>query len=72
MPMNSFWRIFSLEFTAAVRSKSLVLLLVASVAWMFAAPFMFVGDGTAEGVRALAVHYSLGGVAALLSVSLLA
>ena len=72
MPMNSFWRIFSLEFTAAVRSKSLALLLVASVAWMFAAPYMFVGDGTAEGVRALAVHYSLGGVAALLSVSLLA
>ena len=70
--MNSFWRIFSLEFTAAVRSKSLLLLLIASVAWMVAAPFLFVGDGTVEGSRALAVHYSLGGVAALLAVSLLA
>ena len=70
--MNSFWRIFSLELTAAVRSKSLLLLLIASVAWMVAAPFLFVGDGTVEGSRALAVHYSLGGVAALLAVSLLA
>ena len=70
--MNSFWRIFSLEFTAAVRSKSLALLLVASIAWMFAAPFLFVGDGTPEGARAIVVHYSLGGVAALLAVSLLA
>ena len=70
--MNSFWRIFSLEFTAAVRSRTLLLLLVASVAWMFAAPFVFVGDGTAEGSRALVVHYSLGGVAALLAVALLA
>lgn len=70
--MNSFWRIFSLEFTAAVRSRTLLLLLVASVAWMLAAPFIFVGDGTAEGARALVVHYSLGGVAALLAVALLA
>ena len=70
--MNSFWRIFSLEFTAAVRSKSLALLLVAAVAWMFAAPFLFVGDGTVEGSRALALHYSLGGVAAVLAVALLA
>ena len=70
--MNSFWRIFSLEFTAAVRSKSLALLLVASLAWMFAAPFVFVGDGTETGTRAIALHYSLGGVAALLVVTLLA
>ena len=70
--MNSFWRIFSLEFTAAVRSRTLLLLLVASLAWMLAAPFVFVGDGTAEGARALVVHYSLGGVAALLAVALLA
>ena len=70
--MNSFWRIFSLEFTAAVRSRTLLLLLVASLAWMLAAPFVFVGDGTAEGARSLVVHYSLGGVAALLAVALLA
>jgi hypothetical protein len=72
MQMSSFWRIFSLEITAAVRSKSLVLLLVASVAWMFAAPLLFVGDGTIEGARAISVHYSLGGVAALLTISILA
>ena len=70
--MNSFWRIFSLEFTAAVRSKSLILLLVASLSWMFAVPFLFVGDGTDAGNRAIALHYSLGGVAALLVVTLLA
>ena len=70
--MNSFWRIFSLEFTAAVRSRALALLLFASVGWMFAAPLLFIGDGTDEGSRILAVHYSLGGVAALLSIALLA
>ena len=70
--MNSFWRIFSLEVVAFARSKSLALLLAASAAWMFAAPFLFRGDGTAEGARQLAVHYSIGGVAALLAVSLLA
>ena len=69
--MNSFWRIFSLEFTAFVRSKSLAMLLAASVAWMFVAPLVFGGDGTEEGARQLTVHYSLGGVAALLSVVLL-
>ena len=68
--MNSFWRIFSLEFTAFVRSKSLAMLLAASAAWMLVAPFAFRGDGTAEGARQLALHYSLGGVAALLAVSL--
>ena len=70
--MNSFWRIFSLELTAFVRSRSLLLLLAASLGWMFAAPLVFRGDGTLEGSRQLAVHYSLGGVAALVSVALLA
>lgn len=70
--MNSFWRIFSLEFTAFTRSKALALLLAASVAWMFAAPFVFKGDGTAEGARELSLYYSLGGVTALLAVTLLA
>ena len=70
--MSSFWRIFSLELTAFVRSKSLAILLAVSAAWMFAAPAVFRGDGTSEGARQLVVHYSLGGVAALLAVSLLA
>ena len=70
--MSSFWRIFLLELTAFVRSRSLAILLAASAAWMFAAPAAFRGDGTSEGARQLVVHYSLGGVAALLAVSLLA
>lgn len=70
--MTSFWRIFSLEFTAFVRSKALALLLAASLVWMFAAPHLFSGDGTAAGARELSLYYSLGGVAALLSVTLLA
>ena len=68
--MTSFWRIFSLELLSVVRSKTLAMLLVASVAWMFAAPFVFRGDGTSEGARELVVHYSLGGVVALLVVAL--
>ena len=70
--MNSFWRIFWLEFVAAVRSKSLAMLSAASLGWMFAAPLLFMGDGTADGAREVSLHYSLGGVAALLAVSLLA
>ena len=70
--MTSFWRIFWLEFTGFVRSKALALLVVASVLWMFALPFVMKGDGTASGIRELYVHYSLGGVFALLVVALLA
>ena len=69
--MTSFWRIFSLEFTGFVRSKALALLVVASVAWMLAAPYIFKGDGTASGARELSLLYSLGGVVALLAVTLL-
>lgn len=69
--MISFWRIFCLEFVALVRSKSLALLLAASAVWMFVAPAVFRGDGTASGARELAVHYSLGGVAALVATALL-
>ena len=70
--MISFWRIFWLEFTGFVRSKALALLIVASVLWMFALPFVMKGDGTADGTRELYVHYSLGGVFTLLVVALLA
>ena len=70
--MISFWRIFWLELTAFVRSKSLAALMAVSVAWMFALPYLVRGDGTADGVRELYVHYSLGGVFALLVVTLLA
>ena len=70
--MISFWRIFWLEFTGLVRSKALALLAAASVVWMLVLPLVMRGDGTADGARELYVHYSLGGVFALLVVSLLA
>ena len=72
MWMISFWRIFWLEFTGFVRSKALALLIAASVAWMLVLPLVMRGDGTADGARELYVHFSLGGVFALLVISLLA
>ena len=70
--MISFWRIFWLEFTLFVRSKALMLLVAASVLWMVGLPFVLKGDGTADGARELYVHFSLGGVFALLVIALLA
>ena len=70
--MISFWRIFWLELVAFVRSKALAMLLAASVLWMFALPYVMKGDGTPDGARELYVHFSLGGVFALLVVALLA
>lgn len=69
--MKGFLTLFVNELRAVVRSKTLLLQLLAAVAWMFAAPRLFTGDGTAEGLREMTVHFSLGGVAAMLSVSLL-
>ena len=70
--MISFWRIFWLEFTGFVRSKTLALLVAASALWMIGLPFVLKGDGTAEGARELYIHYSLGGVFTLLVIALLA
>lgn len=70
--MNSFWRIFSLELIGLVRSKTLAMLTVASVVWMFALPFLVKGDGTVEGLRELYIRYSLDGVFSFLAISLLA
>ena len=70
--MTSFWRIFWLEFTGFVRSKSLALLVAASLIWMLGLPFVMKGDGTADGARELYIHYSLGGVFTLLVIALLA
>ena len=70
--MISFWRIFWLEFVSLVRSKTLAMLLGASVLWMLVFPHVVKGDGTDAGLRELTVHYSLGGVFALLTVVLLA
>jgi len=70
--MRSFATIFWLEVTSLVRSKTLAMLTLASVAWMVALPHLATGDGTAEGARELWIRYSLGGVFALLIVALLA
>ena len=70
--MISFWRIFWLEFVAWMRSKALAMLVVASVLWVLGFRHLVTGDGTAAGERELYVHFSLGGVFALLVVTLLA
>ena len=64
--------ILSLELKTLVRSKTLALLLVASVGWVLAFPHVMRGDGTPEGARELCLHYSLGGVFFLLVAALLA
>ncbi len=70
--MISFWRIFWLEFLSLTRSRTLLMLTVTAVGWMLAFPSLVRGDGTEAGARELYVHYSLGGVFALLVVALLA
>jgi len=70
--MKAFWNIFCLELVALGRSGTLAILTVASVAWMAVFPLVIKSDGTAEGARELAVRFSLGGVFALLVVTLLA
>ena len=70
--MRKLFEIFSLELKALVRSRTLLLLVAACVGWMLAFPLVMQGDGTSEGMRELRLHYSLGGVFAILTVSLLA
>ena len=70
--MRKFLEVFWLELTAIVRSWTLAMLLAASVVWMLVFPYVVKGDGTAEGMREMYIRYSLGGVFALLVVSLLA
>ena len=68
--MKAFWEIFRLEWRALVRSRAFALMLVASVAWMFAVPHLVKDDGTAAGAFELNVRYSIGVVFALVLVSL--
>ena len=70
--MISFWRIFWLECVTLVRTGTLAMLSVAAAAWMLVFPHLAKGDGTPEGLRELTIHFSLGGVFALLVVALLA
>ena len=68
--MKAFREIFRLEWRALVRSRAFALMLVASVAWMFAVPHLVKDDGTAAGAFELNVRYSIGVVFALVLVSL--
>lgn len=69
--MKGLLAIFLNECRTILRSKTLAMLLVAGVVWMFVAPRFFTGDGTVSGLREMSLHYSLGGVVALLAVTLL-
>lgn len=68
--MKAFWQIVALEFTAAVRSRLLLILSVLSAVWMLVLPYLVSGDGTPDGAHQVYVRYSLGIVFALLSVCL--
>ena len=70
--MISLWRIFWLEVVSLVRSWTALMLLVASLGWMFAANFVLVTDATDAGKREMLVLYGLGGVFTLLVVAVLA
>ena len=69
--MKGLFAIFLNECRSILRSRTFVLQLVFGLVWMFSAPCLFTGDGTTGGLREMSLHYSLGGVAAMLSVSLL-
>ncbi len=70
--MRAFLEVVCLELKALVRSKTVLFLLVVSTAWMLAFPYLMRGDGTETGAHELDVHFSLGGVFALLVITLLA
>ena len=70
--MISLWRIFWLEVVSLVRPWTALMLLAASLGWMFAANFVLVTDATDAGKREMLVLYGLGGVFTLLVVAVLA
>lgn len=70
--MRAFLQIVRLEFLAVVRSWSLGMLAALSVAWTLLLPYLVRGDGTAAGELQIYVHYALGGVCLLLTVTLAA
>ena len=70
--MTALLEVVRLELRALVRSRTVAMLTVAAATWMLVFPRIARGDGTAEGTRELVVHFSLGGVFALLVVALLA
>ena len=69
--MRKFAEIVLLELRSLVRSRTLAMLVVATVAWMLVLPHVLKGDGTAEGARELYLRFSLGGVFVLTVVAML-
>lgn len=70
--MRAFLEVLSLELKALWRSKTALLLLLASVGWVLLAPRVVHGDGTPAGTREVTIAYALGGVFALAVVALVA
>lgn len=69
--MRRFLEIVVLELRSLVRSKTVAILTLISIAWMLAFPHLLMGDGTDKGIREIFIHFSLGGVFALLVLALL-
>ncbi len=70
--MKALCSIIRLEWCAAIRSRAVLLLSLASLAWVIAAPFVLTGDGTESGWFEMRVRYSLAAVFCLTLVSLAA
>lgn len=70
--MKGMLEILRLELKALVRSKTVMLLLFGCIGWMLLMPHVVHGDGTVEGAREIAIAYSMGGVFALVVLSLVA
>ncbi|MBR4522752.1 MAG: ABC transporter permease subunit [Kiritimatiellae bacterium] len=69
--MGSFWRIFSLELKALWRGRTAPLVALAAAAWTCLCPYLVHGDGTTAGAEEMILRYTLGGAAAIVTVSLL-
>jgi len=70
--LRAFCQVALLELRRLVRSKTALALLLASVAWMLATPYLVKSDGTLDGARQIYVRFSLGGVFVLCAISLAA
>ncbi len=70
--MKAFVQIVWLELIAFIRSRAFLLLVSATLVWMFVLPYLMTTDGTADGAHQIYIRYALGGVFGLLAVCLAA
>ncbi|MBO5643148.1 MAG: hypothetical protein J6S51_03995 [Kiritimatiellae bacterium] len=63
---------FFLELKSLIRSKTLLLMILAVTLWMIAVPFFIRTDGTEEGARYVVSYYSLAGAIAIVAISVAA